>query len=123
MIPIEAIIWILFSHLVGDFILQSDNIAQKKSNDSAILMLHCFIYILCFFPFCVIYIPKPNDVVLFSMITLVSHFITDFTTSRMCKYFYKNEDRHNFFVTIGFDQFLHYMQLFLTFLYISKGNF
>jgi hypothetical protein len=46
------------------------------------------------------------------------HFITDACTSRLTGYFYKKGDYHNFFVVIGFEQFIHYTCLFVTWYYM-----
>ena len=43
-----------------------------------------------------------------------AHFITDGITSRITTMLYNKGERHWFFVVIGFDQFLHYVVLFLT---------
>lgn len=52
---------------------------------------------------------------LFSLITFIAHFSTDWLTSRIGKPFWKNNDLHNGFVVVGFDQVLHYLQLYFTF--------
>lgn len=43
----------------------------------------------------------------FFVVTYLAHFVTDAVTSRISSYFYKKGDTHNFFVIIGFDQWLH----------------
>ncbi len=48
----------------------------------------------------------------------VMHFITDYITSRITGRYYKAQKNHEFFVTIGFDQWLHYVQIFIVFNYI-----
>ena len=70
-------------------------------------------------------------IVSFTVITFVCHWITDYLTSKLNtkllpkreqhntqpEYFryIGNANFHNFFTSIGFDQILHYTQLFLTF--------
>lgn len=49
---------------------------------------------------------------LFLLGTLVCHTITDYFTSRLNTKLYKANKIHEFFVSIGFDQILHYVQLF-----------
>lgn len=79
----------------------------------------------------------------FGGITFICHTITDYFTSRLNAKlwnkvsYYMDEDMcralgrsyckgerqkyaHNFFVSIGFDQLLHYVQLFLTFYLLTK---
>jgi hypothetical protein len=46
------------------------------------------------------------------------HFITDYVTSRITGKFFRAKKNHEFFVTIGFDQWLHYVQIFIVFNYI-----
>lgn len=70
-------------------------------------------------------------IIVFPVITFICHWITDYLTSKLNtillpkreqhntqpEYFryIGNTNFHNFFVSIGFDQILHYTQLFLTF--------
>lgn len=76
----------------------------------------------------------------FGAITFICHTITDYFTSRINAklaptrynivlqdtdsvkvwwHYPKGESWHNFFVSVGFDQVLHYVQLFLTYQYIK----
>lgn len=48
---------------------------------------------------------------LFSVLIGVPHYITDWITSRVGKPFWKNNDLHNGFCVIGFDQIIHYLCL------------
>jgi membrane-bound metal-dependent hydrolase YbcI (DUF457 family) len=57
---------------------------------------------------------------LFTLITGISHFITDYITSRIGKPFWKKGDYHNGFVVVGFDQVFHYVQLIYTYNLISS---
>jgi hypothetical protein len=56
----------------------------------------------------------------FWLITFVCHTITDYFTSRLNSRLWAKGDVHNFFVSIGFDQVLHYVQLFTTY-YLLKS--
>jgi hypothetical protein len=56
----------------------------------------------------------------FYLITFIAHTITDFFTSRLNSKLWREKKNHEFFVSIGFDQILHYVQLFLTFYYLLK---
>ena len=47
----EWFIWLLFGHLFGDYMFQSDWMALNKKSNNVALMLHCIIYttIVCMF--------------------------------------------------------------------------
>jgi hypothetical protein len=51
------------------------------------------------------------------------HFATDYVTSRIAKVFFDSGDYHNGFVVVGFDQILHYIQLFLSYMLLSKIDY
>lgn len=101
-IDIVILIWI---HFIADFILQTDDIAKAKSTSNKALLIHVVIYsvLLLWFGW------------LFAIVNLVGHAITDYFTSRTASYFYQNDQRHWFFVTIGFDQAIHLTMLVLTY--------
>lgn len=46
---IETILKIIFCHLVGDYVLQSDFIAKTKGNNWYHLIVHCVLYSLPFY--------------------------------------------------------------------------
>lgn len=111
--------FILFYHWIADFIVQTDEEAKGKSTDNVMLLSHTSTYaamwvipglILSLF-----YHIPPILVLEFIAITFVAHTITDYITSRLNKYLWEKGDVHNFFVSIGFDQLLHYAQLLITF--------
>jgi hypothetical protein len=56
----------------------------------------------------------------FVLITFFCHYMTDWWTSRWGKPYWKKGDFHNGFVIVGFDQVLHYIQLWFTFEYLNK---
>ena len=120
---------ILFIHWIADFVVQTHWQAQNKSKNNIALLYHISTYTLTWFvsfSFYTIYLyiqisGLPGElgfdttILWFFPITFVSHFITDYFTSRLNSYLYKKGDIHNFFVSVGFDQILHYLQLFLTY--------
>ena len=114
MINIFTVISILCVHWIADFILQTDYMAKNKSTDIKALLLHVFVYSSCFFIF-----PLTSDnhkLYLLPLITFVCHFLTDFITSKVNKSLIGNN--HYFFVAIGFDQLLHFIQLLVTYDYL-----
>lgn len=109
------IIWMLFCHWFADFVAQSDDMAKKKSSDENVLLAHVAVYsgilILGYLiaSFLVDYTPRWAF-----LLNVPSHLLIDYSTSKINARLYKNEQRHWFFVSIGFDQFLHYVVLLLT---------
>jgi len=117
MINIAIVLWILFIHWVADFVFQTDWQAKNKSSNSEALLNHTFIYSCIWLPFSIINFGKFGG--LFVLITFVIHTIQDYFTSRLNTKLWKENKVHYFFVSIGFDQFLHFAQLLLTF-YLLK---
>lgn len=122
MINLYIVLGIIFLHWVFDFVLQTEKQAQNKSTDIKALNQHVSVYAGCWiviFPLIGI-----DAGLLFISITYVCHFITDYITSRLnTKLAIKarlNEKWHDFFASVGFDQFLHYCQLFLTYYLLTR---
>lgn len=122
------ILGIIVLHYIADFIFQTDEMAVNKSKYNRHLFQHVFIYSIIWFIAGLIHLlffPSLHSdftILNFCIITFICHFITDYITSRISSYFYKKEQRHNFFLTIGFDQVLHYTQLFLTYQVLKYGT-
>ena len=113
------IFWILFGHWYADFVQQTNSMARKKSRSFKWLGKHVITYT-CYMMFFAAVAINPLLSTGFMLLWYVLlngalHFVTDAITSRLTTYFYKNGDRHNFFVTIGFDQFIHMFCLFGTY--------
>ena len=111
---------IIFIHFLADFCLQTDVQAKGKSKSWKPLLNHTVSYTICWIPF--LYFAKwflniegVNLLGLFLPITLAAHTITDYFTSRLNKKLWEQGRTHDFFVSVGFDQVLHYVQLFLTY--------
>ncbi len=112
------ILVLIFGHTVADFVFQTDEVAKGKSSDNGILFKHVATYICCLTLFAssiVVSTTPMLNFLGFLAINFAAHFITDYITSRLTTYFWKREDRHNFFVTIGFDQFAHLAVLLITY--------
>lgn len=124
-----TIFTILFIHWVADFIVQTHWQAQNKSKNNIALLYHISTYTLTWFVAFLGYsvylytqlvdvdgfLGFDSNILWFFPITFVAHFITDWVTSRITSYYYRKGDFHNFFVVVGFDQLLHYAQLFITY--------
>jgi hypothetical protein len=127
---------IICIHFVADFIFQAEEWALNKSKSNYALFNHVFTYsIFWVFGSCILfgYVNKSQSTdwyvinsLIFGFITFVAHFITDYITSRIVsKRFAKNHygspiPNFGAFTIIGFDQVLHYGQLFLTFQLLTK---
>ena len=122
MINIYEAVVILFLHWIFDFVLQTDEQGKNKSSDFNVLLEHVFLYswFWCI-PLIIYAIMKQGSgiLVLFIPITFICHGIIDYCTSRVGKRLLQKaeltKNHHNFFVNIGFDQWLHQAQLLITF--------
>lgn len=131
---------IILIHWFADFVLQTDKQAKGKSKNWSDLLSHTFAYSLVwlFIGGCIYlqkfkpynaqsnlelnvywsyYIPRG---LFFVLITFIAHTITDYFTSRLNSKLWAKGDTHNFFISVGFDQVLHYIQLFTTY-YLLKN--
>ena len=113
----DPIVFLLLIHFLADFALQTNDQAVNKSSSNLFLFYHVAsysaIWTVAMIPFLHNYL-----FLVFGGVTFVCHFITDFFTSRLVKKFFDKKDFHNGFVTIGFDQLLHYLQLYYTFKFL-----
>lgn len=127
---------LLTLHFIGDFLLQTDRMATRKSYDSLALLQHVTLYGVPFAAFTLLTVSNPMHALWFTSVTMTVHFFTDFVTSRITSrlWFFARQDgvweqasyhypkhgetivnpwlplegkRHWFFVMIGFDQLLH----------------
>lgn len=115
---------LITGHYIFDFIAQDEKWAKQKSNSLKYLLYHTTTYSLCWLTLIFFYEDTPLKVLLFVSVTFVSHTLTDFMTSKIVK---KKFDSGHYgskipnigaFSIIGFDQWLHYAQLGLTFTHI-----
>lgn len=122
MINIWVVIGIIIWHWFADFVMQNGEDAKNKSHSWDALIRHTATYSLLWIPITLllgVYGP------VFVGITFVLHTLTDYFTSKHTSKQYKkgnfggNAPRGmDFFVTIGFDQVLHYTQLVLTYYFL-----
>lgn len=132
---IQIVIYILFVHWLADFVAQTDKEAKGKSKELKYLLSHTIPYSISWLPAFMFYqifidiINFPNlqpnfltthQVMDFIMITFFCHTITDYFTSRLNAKLWEQGKVHNFFVSVGFDQFLHFAQLLITFHLLTK---
>lgn len=124
-ISIRTIMIILIVHFIADFILQTKDQASNKSSNNRYLAMHVFNYSMfttlawfmffpshLSFPWEIQCAPGHINVFWIFPITFSAHFLTDYFTSRWTKKLWEDKEVHDFFVAVGFDQFLHAVQLF-----------
>ena len=123
---------IILIHWIADFIMQDEKWALGKSKNWRDLLAHTYTY--SFIWMIIGSILKGTDIVdwnpgtltVFVFITFITHTITDYATSRIVsKKFAKQEYGSSIpnlgaFTIIGFDQVLHYIQLFSTYYFLVK---
>ncbi len=123
-INIIAVLIILAFHWLTDFVLQTDLEAKNKSTNNKALLSHTGVYSLMWFLLAI----ATNKLTGFSyinclefgLITFIAHTITDYFTSRLNTKLYKEGKIHEFFVSVGIDQYYHYVQLLLTYQLLSN---
>lgn len=133
---------IIIIHWIADFVLQTDKQAKGESKNWNDLLKHTITYSFCWLiPMGILLGKNPPNGGIFILITFICHTITDYFTSRLNSKLYQKIEfwkqpyleyvnkeyrqqkigfyTHNFFVSIGFDQVLHYIQLFTTYYYLK----
>lgn len=106
------VIYILLLHWGFDFYFQSNAMAVNKSTSLKHLIQHSLTYSLLAVVVCFqFYLPVTAyfDFVVYLFIT---HMFIDGATSKINSILWKKSKTHWFFVSIGFDQFLHYVAIF-----------
>lgn len=107
---------ILLFHFIADFVLQTDWQATNKSHNNRALLRHTAVYASAMALMMWLFLILPfGSAIRFGIITFVIHTAQDYWTSRVNAQLWKEGKRHTFFVSVGFDQWLHFVQLFLTF--------
>ena len=116
------ILLILFAHWWADFVFQTNEMATNKSTDIGWLTTHVASYTFMMFlwtigiigVYCFINnstLPETFFLLFAMLLIFVAHWITDFFTSKITAKLWKEKKIHKFFVVIGFDQWLHAVQL------------
>lgn len=114
MIKLSLLLGLVACHFIGDFLLQTEWEATNKWHSWTALLSHTACYSLGFFYFGPV----------FQLITFACHTLTDYITSRWNHYAAEEAKAtgrwHEFFAGVGFDQSLHYAQLFVTAYYLLR---
>ncbi len=107
-------IWILIAHWIGDYAFQTSKMAMGKSYNLTWLSLHVGTYTGVLFVCSLLLFPIKVAIGFF-LINGILHGITDFFTSKLSSKYQKNP--RIFFPILGFDQLIHMITLYLTFIY------
>ena len=86
-LDLKFIIYILFIHFIADFLCQSRKMGLNKGKSIKWLSYHVLVYTLVTMFGWGIYFGIPN-VLLFFTLTFVTHFVTDYITSKASGYAY-----------------------------------
>lgn len=126
-IPISTVIVLLMFHTFSDFFAQTQWQAENKSHNLYALFSHVRSYTVSFMLPLYIYglwgmetnlttlYDFLGKFLIFSAVTFVAHFVTDYTTSKLTTKYWKEERWRNFFKVVGVDQFLHIVQILITY--------
>ena len=113
---------LLFIHWIADFLTQNDWLATNKSKSWVALLCHTALYTITMgifmnlFDFFGLFTHKYTySILIFVAILFTTHTIIDYTSSRITSKLYKKGNMRTFFDVIGFDQFMHYLTIFLAY--------
>lgn len=121
MVSIGVVILISFIHWFSDFHMQTHEMATNKSSSNYWLSMHVLVYTGVTFLFWNFFIFQPSfhynllTYTLFVSYIFLTHWVTDYITSRMSSKLFAKGLYHDFFVVIGADQLLHLIQLLLAY--------
>ena len=116
----DIVMMVIVAHFICDFILQSDKMATNKSTSFSWLTVHVNAYSAGLFFASYFILGARIEAIYWVGVNYILHWITDACTSRLTSYLWRREQRHWFFVAIGFDQVIHYACLFGTLGYLTK---
>lgn len=117
-----AVATALVLHFIADFLLQSNDMAIRKSQEVKVLLQHVGIHLVVFFVGLVVLV-GPLPAILVSLTNASFHAVIDWNIWRIFKRWAASKGllatdimandsaRHWFFVTIGFDQLLHALSI------------
>lgn len=122
---VVIVLWVLAAHWVGDFVTQDDYTATNKSKNNAVLLNHVVVYTVVLalsfaVPARILGYFGPSVYFPFLLVNAVLHFAVDYVTSRLNSWLWYRRETHYFFVSVGFDQYLHSACLVLTLHYFMR---
>ena len=118
---VSIVIWIISAHWLADFVLQSDWMAKKKSTNHGALAAHTLVYGIFLILFMIPYGAPKSEIIVWGIVNMLLHGSYDFLSSHLNSYLWRRNEVHYFFVSIGFDQLIHYICLFSTWVWLIGG--
>lgn len=128
------VLFLIYNHWLADFLLQTEDMATKKSTSNYWLFRHVLAYTNGMIPSMILtWIVSGSFIVAISwwILNSVLHYITDYYTSRWTSKLYANKQFYSpnkyikifnfpaFFSVIGFDQCIHYTCIFVSFCIVT----
>lgn len=114
-----TILFILFGHFFGDFIIQPDKIAANKWRSELALTQHVLLYMTGLLLFTILGAqPAMEDIPYYIGWALTNgffHWFTDYVISKDRKVYWDEKDYKMYFIMVGLDQFFHYAVLAITY--------
>ncbi len=105
---------LMFGHWVGDFVFQNSWMALNKARNWKALFAHVAVYSAALLFFAAFVTSSWSGLAAFAGVNFALHLFIDAISSRISQHFWLADDKHKFFTTIGFDQFLHFACLAAT---------
>lgn len=118
MVSLWIVLGILAVHWFANFVLQTDYQAKNKGRSWDALLSYTLTYMIVW-AVPAMWVMGVRDGVIFCMITFVAHTITDYFTSKLSSKLRREGREYSLYMSIGFDQLLHYIQLLLTYYYLT----
>lgn len=121
----ENYIWLMMIclaiHYIADFVCQSSTIATGKATSIELLSEHIYvswIVWVLFWPIFWIFNVDYDTYLIFLLVNILFHFITDYFTSKVTHYHNSRGETKMFWNTIGFDQLCHIIVITYTLRYL-----
>jgi hypothetical protein len=111
---VTYLVLILVAHWVGDYVLQTNAMAKRKSSSLKWLLIHVMVYLV---PVAAtaLYLFSVESAVDFILLNGLLHLVTDLLTSRLALRF--ESKQRMYFTIVGFDQLVHSVTLVVTTIY------
>lgn len=115
--PTSAVFLILLAHFIGDFFLQTQAMAEQKSEKKSVLILHSLLYgsaLFIFSPFISLTV-EINFITIWSWVTvnMFLHGLFDMIFADIYKHYVnKSGFKRGFFNALAVDQMVHIVSLF-----------